>query len=71
VVADEVNALSTGGVMLSGDDPDDTAPVFVAPAGYVLRFMTVAQGDPGCTGSQPDFGWNQGASMGYVLLGTG
>ncbi len=70
---DEVLALSPGGLMLPGDDPDSPAPAFVAPAGtYILQLAVLAGGGGyACAGNFPDFGFNQGSAMGYVLLGNG
>jgi hypothetical protein len=71
-LGDDVWALSTGGVLLAGNNAENPAPVFVATAGaYTLELTARAQGGPGCTIALPDFGWNQGGAMGYVLLGTG
>jgi hypothetical protein len=63
-------ALSSGGLMLSGDDPDLAGSAFVAPAGTYILQLTVNAGGA-CTDPLPDFGFNGGSVMGYVLLGTG
>jgi hypothetical protein len=64
-------ALSTGGLMLATDDADAAAPAFVAPPGtYVLQLAVNAEGACG-GGPFPDFGFNQGSAMGYVLVGAG
>lgn len=70
---DTVFALSSGGLLLSGSDPDAPAPAFVAsPGSYILQLAVVAGGGSGCTAvSLPGFGWNQGNGMGYMLVGTG
>ena len=70
----ELLPLSSGGLMLSGEDPDasdPSAPAFVAPAGSYTLQLAVTAGPLACAGSLPDFGFNQGNSMGYMLLGTG
>ena len=69
--ADEIVTLSSGGLMLSGDDPDAAAPPFVAPVGSYNLQLAVTAGPVACAGALPDFGFNQGNAMGYVLLGTG
>ncbi len=67
---DDKLALSSGGVMLSGEDADAAGPAYVAPAGtYILQLAVTAGGD--CTDPLPDFGFNHGNAMGYLLLGTG
>jgi hypothetical protein len=64
--------LSSGGLMGSGDDADLPGPAFVAPAGTYILQLAVIAGNTSCTGSfLPDFGFNQGNGMGYVLLGSG
>jgi hypothetical protein len=69
---DALWALSPGGLLRAGADPFSAASApFVAPAGaYTLELVALAQGGV-CTTAVPDFGWNQGGAMGYVLLGTG
>lgn len=69
--ADTVLPLSTGGILLTGD-AQPTGPAYVAaPGSYVLELVAIAQSGAPCTTNFPDFGYNQGSAMGYVLLGTG
>jgi hypothetical protein len=71
--SDTVFPLSTGGVLLTGADPITTpGGAFVAPPGdYNLQLVASVRGGSGCTDPLPDFGYNLGGGMGYVLLGTG
>ncbi len=71
-LVDDVHTLTAGGLMLSGDDPEVTTPAFVAsPGTYTLQLVVVAGGVASCSAPLPDFGYNQAAGMGYVLLGNG
>jgi hypothetical protein len=66
----DVSPLSTGGLMLIGDDPDNLAdPFTAAPGTYILQLM--AWPNEGTCAAKPDFGWNQGGVMGYTLLRQG
>jgi hypothetical protein len=69
----EVFTLSSGGVLLSGDDPEASAPAFVAPAGsYILQLAVIATGGGPCAlDDLPDFGFNGGSGMSYMLIGNG
>ncbi len=67
---DAIFPLSTGGVLMSGDDTESGAPAFVAaPGTYTLQLVVEAIGP--CAATLPDFGDNQGAGIGYLLTGTG
>lgn len=70
---DATYPLSSGGMLLSGDNPDGPAPVFVAsPGTYILQLAVIAGAGPPCMPAQlPGFGYNQGSGMGYILVGTG
>ncbi|MEX2103329.1 MAG: hypothetical protein WD805_05150 [Gaiellaceae bacterium] len=66
--------LTSGGLMVTGDDPDASTPsppAFVAPAGTYILQLAVTAGPSACAGSLPDFGFNQGNAMGYLLVGSG
>jgi hypothetical protein len=72
VTADEPVALFPGGVLQQGEAVDAAAPAFVAaPGAYLLQLVALATGGGDCAGDLPDFGFNQGGAMGYVLTGTG
>jgi hypothetical protein len=72
VTADEPVALSPGGILQAGDRVDTQAPAFVAaPGSYMLQLAALATGGGACAVDLPDFGFNQGGAMGYVLTGTG
>lgn len=63
----DVEPLETGGLMLAGDDPNSLAP-FTAPAGdYILQLIMHANNGV-CTTDKPDFGFNQGSAMGFMLV---
>lgn len=66
-------ALTTGGLMQAGDDPESPAPPFAAaPGTYVLQLVARAgEGAPCAPGELPDFGFNQYGAMGYMLIATG
>jgi hypothetical protein len=65
-----VSPLTTGGLLLAGSDPNaPSSPYTVAPGSYVLELVVVSQGGA-CPLAKPNFGWNQGAAMSYVLVGT-
>ena len=65
-----VSPLTTGGLLLAGSDPDaPSSPYTVAPGSYVLELVVISQGAV-CTTPKPQFGWNQGAAISYVLVGT-
>jgi hypothetical protein len=65
-----VSPLTTGGLLLAGSDPNaPSSPYTVAPGSYVLELVVLSQGGA-CTTTKPSFGWNQGAAMSYVLVGT-
>jgi hypothetical protein len=71
VTADDPVALFPGGVLQQGQEIDRAAPAFVAaPGAYLLQLVALATGGGPCAGELPDFGFNQGGSMGYVLTGT-
>lgn len=73
-IADDPVALTTGGVLQAGESSEasEPGPAFVAPPGsYVLQLVALATGGGACAGALPDFGFNQGGAMGYVLTGTG
>src|ERR1700751_2003789 len=54
----DVAPLNTGGLMLTGDDPDSQAAAYVAgPGTYILQLMAWPNG--GTWAAKPDFGWNQ------------
>jgi hypothetical protein len=56
--------------LLAGSNPETPAdPYTAAPGTYVLELVVLSQGPP-CAAAKPDFGWNQGAAMGYVLVGS-
>jgi hypothetical protein len=64
-----VSPLSTGGLMLAGSNPSAPADPYVAtPGDYLLQLVADSQGGS-CTSAKPDFGWNQGAAMGFLLVG--
>ena len=66
----DVAPLNTGGLMLTGNNPDTrAAPFSAAPGTYVLQLM--AWPNSGTCAFKPDFGWNQGGAMGYMLLRQG
>jgi hypothetical protein len=68
---DQVFALATGGLLLAGSDPEAPGAAFVAaPGNYILQLVALAGGGGPCAGDLPDFGYNQGSGMGYVLLGA-
>jgi hypothetical protein len=70
--ADDPVALFPGGVLLQGEAIDTAAPAFVAaPGAYQLQLVALATGGGACALDLPDFGFNQGGAMGYVLTGTG
>ncbi|HMJ35170.1 MAG TPA: collagen-like protein [Baekduia sp.] len=70
LVAQSVSPLDTGGLLLAGSNPNAPAdPYTVAPGSYVLELVVLTQGSA-CMTAKPRFGWNQGAAMGYVLVGT-
>jgi hypothetical protein len=70
LVMQDVSPLNTGGLMLTGADPDTQANAFTAaPGTYILQLMAWPNG--GTCASKPDFGWNQGGVMGYMLLRQG
>ena len=65
-----VSPLTTGGLLLAGSDPNaPSSPYTVAPGSYVLELVAFSQGGA-CMTAKPNFGWNQGAAMSYVLVGT-
>ena len=65
-----VSPLTTGGLLLAGSNPNaPSSPYKVAPGSYVLELVVISQGAV-CTTPKPHFGWNQGAAMSYVLVGT-
>jgi hypothetical protein len=65
-----VSPLTTGGLLLAGSNPETAADIYTAaPGTYVLELVARSQGTA-CATSKPSFGWNQGAAMGYVLVGT-
>jgi hypothetical protein len=65
-----VSPLATGGLLLAGDNPEAFAePYTAAPGTYVLELVARIQGSA-CAAAKPDFGWNQGSAMSYVLVGT-
>ena len=65
-----VSPLTTGGLLLAGSNPNaPSGPYTVAPGSYVLELVVISQGAV-CTTPTPQFGWNQGAAIGYVLVGT-
>jgi hypothetical protein len=67
---DAIFALASGGVLMSGENPSDDSPAYVAaPGTYILQLVVEAIGS--CAANLPDFGYNQGAGMGYMLVGTG
>jgi len=52
----------------AGDNIEGPADPYTAPPGsYVLQLTVRSQGGT-CTTALPDFGWNQGAAMGYLLV---
>ncbi len=65
--------LVSSGILLAGEDYTSAAPAFIAPSGaYVLQLVARAgEGSPCVAGALPDFGYNQGGAMGYLLVGTG
>lgn len=67
---DQVHQLTTGGVMLAGTNPNAPSAPFDAPAGtYQLELVVEPVG--ACPGPLPNFGYNQGANMSYMPIGTG
>jgi hypothetical protein len=65
-----VSTLTTGGLLLAGEDPNGPADPYTAATGtYVLEFIARIQGSACAGPNKPDFGWNQGAAMGYLLVG--
>lgn len=65
-----VSPLTTGGLLLAGSDPNaPSSPYTVAPGSYVLELVAFSQGGA-CMTAKPNFGFNQGAAMSYVLVGT-
>jgi hypothetical protein len=70
LAARTVSPLETGGLMLEGSNPGaPAAPYTAEPGGYLLQLVVRSQeGTCGQTG-KPDFGWNQGGAMGFVLVG--
>ena len=67
---DAVMPLSVGGTLQAGADEESAGAIaFLAPPGdYVLRLVVLAIPPGSCSGAFPDFGYNQGNSMGYMLL---
>jgi hypothetical protein len=65
-----VSPLTTGGLLLAGTNPEAPGgPYTAAPGTYVLELVARSQGGA-CAATKPDFGWNQGAAIGYVLVGS-
>ncbi len=72
VGTDDVFPLVSSGILLAGEDSTSAAPAFIAPSGaYVLQLVANAGGGGPCVGNLPDFGYNGGGAMGYLLVGTG
>jgi hypothetical protein len=69
LAAETVSPLQTGGLMLEGSNPAAPAnPYTAAPGSYLLQLVAESQGACGQT-QKPDFGWNQGGAMGFMLVG--
>ena len=65
-----VSPLQTGGLMLEGDNPVAPAnPYTAAPGSYLLQLVVTSQGGTCGQTYKPSFGWNQGAAMGFELVG--
>jgi hypothetical protein len=69
---DQVMPLSVDSAMLAATSPQLAGSnVYVAqPGTYTLKLMVAAIAGPPCTTVFPEFGYNQGGGMGFVLLGT-
>lgn len=69
---DDIMPLASSGILQTGEPFEGNTPVFTAPPGnYLLQLVANAgQGGP-CVGQLPDFGYNQAAAFGYMLVGTG
>ena len=64
--------LSPGGILLTGSSTELNAPAFVAPPGaYILQLVAQTGGLSCGAGPFPSFGFNNGSSMGYLLVGNG
>jgi hypothetical protein len=64
--------LSPGGILLTGDGPESNGPAFVAPPGTYILQLVAGIGGPSCVGgASPSFGFNNGSSMDYLLVGNG
>lgn len=69
---DEVMPLSVTSMLFAGSGVGAAAgaPIVLQPGQYRLQLMIIATG-AACGAALPDFGYNQGSGMGYVLLGNG
>jgi hypothetical protein len=67
----DVEPLGTGGLLLEGTNPDGLAPFTAPPGDYILQLMVRTNNNETCATSKPDFGFNQGSAMGFMLLRAG
>lgn len=68
---DVVMPLSVSGLMLTGEFPEVFGTTYVAqPGTYRLQLIAYAN-EGACNATLPDFGYNQGGGMGYVIVGNG